>query len=1034
MPSPLPLTLAEIIFDEVKGQHLNLPVEWETDIANLQSQSSWDDRQVASKELLPKIYREIHKCQEASSPMAALCLSGGGIRSATFNLGILQGLARHKLLERFSYLSTVSGGGFIGGWLSAWMHRAGGDRQSLGHQRELDFSVAGVRKVSKELAQAATDPLSPEPDAIYNLRVYSNYLTPKKGLLSVDTWNLVAVYLRNLWLNWLVFLPPIIAFLMLPRLSVVLAKTQHLGATASLIIGFLFGAVALIYIGLDLPSTRFRNYGPVKFVIFCLVPLVISAFGLTSYWSRIKDAPDKWSFVLFSLALSAIPLVLFFIIKAVVTRKLKPQSTGAGNKQESWASVMLKRVGALVLILVAFALTSLIVWFIVTNKLPFPLNLEQSWARAYATFAVPSLLLVMSFGGTLIAGFTSRFTDAEDQEWWARAGAWIGIVIGGWIVFHLLVLFGPSLFFDLQTQLLDKKNWNLKTLGSVKGGATAVIGVVSGAITLFGGFSSKTPAHGAKNGDGGSKTKSMLLIKVAGVVFAAFIAILLSLVSDWLLASSVGNWISQQITGSAPLLNSVEPRDIVYHSPGRLILVVLGIFALIGFLFGLVINTNRFSLHYYWRNRIMRAYLGASNNKSNDTKDEPTDLGASNKKSNDTKEELTDLGASNKNSNDTKEDLTDLGASNKKSHDTKDEVTDLGASNKSTDTKNKFTEFDQSDNLKMHELKNQRPLHLLNLTLNLVGGKRLEWQDRKAESFSVSPLHAGSFWLGYRRSEDYGRGISLATAVAISGAAASPNMGYMMTSSIVRFIMTIFNIRLGFWLGNPGPAGGGDPDALVDPPYKSDSPTQSVRPIVSEALGMTDGDSPYVYLSDGGHFENLGLYEMVLRRCRLIVVSDASTDTNYNFDSLAMAIRQIRTDFGVPIDMEEMKFGNDSEPANNYCAIGKIRYSCVDNQSDDSTNDHFYDGTLIYIKPSLLGDEPRDVLTYQSANPLFPEEPIADQWFSESQFESYRALGSHMIEMICKHRPDETQVSPLDYFVLQGRAHVSRNRAAVKIE
>lgn len=102
--------------------------------------------------------------------------------------------------------------------------------------------------------------------------------------------------------------------------------------------------------------------------------------------------------------------------------------------------------------------------------------------------------------------------------------------------------------------------------------------------------------------------------------------------------------------------------------------------------------------------------------------------------------------------------------------------------------------------------------------------------------------------------------------------------------------------------------------------YKLDSPRESVRPIVEEALGLTDDKKPYVYLSDGGHFENLGLYEMILRRCRFIVVCDASTDTEYEYEALAMAIRQIRVDFGVPIDMSEMKFGRTPNAENNYCA------------------------------------------------------------------------------------------------------------------
>src|SRR5437660_1123965 len=241
-------------------------------------------------------------------------------------------------------------------------------------------------------------------------------------------------------------------------------------------------------------------------------------------------------------------------------------------------------------------------------------------------------------------------------------------------------------------------------------------------------------------------------------------------------------------------------------------------------------------------------------------------------------------------------------------------------------------------------------------------------------------------------------GISLGTAVAISGAAASPNMGYMMTSPIVRFLMTLFNVRLGFWLGNPGVRGSGR-----KPTFDHDSPTQSVRPIVAEALGMTDGKSPYVYLSDGGHFENFGLYEMVLRRCRFIVVSDASTDTEYNFDSLAMAIRQIRVDFGVSIDIKKMCFGSAPKHEHDYCAVGKIRYSCVDKKAEADSDD-LYDGVLIYLKPSLTEDEPRDVLNYHSANPTFPQETIADQWFSEAQFEIYRALPNHMVATLCQAR------------------------------
>jgi hypothetical protein len=341
---------------------------------------------------------------------------------------------------------------------------------------------------------------------------------------------------------------------------------------------------------------------------------------------------------------------------------------------------------------------------------------------------------------------------------------------------------------------------------------------------------------------------------------------------------------------------------------------------------------------------------------------------------------------------------------------------------------------------------------VLNLALNLAGGDKLAWQDRKAESFTVSPLHAGSYWLGYRRSLVYGGddgGISLGTAVAISGAFVSPNMGYMMTSPVVRFLMTLFNVRFGWWLGNPGAAG--DETYWLETavglirrpfgrrsgkPFESASPLLSVRPIVAEAFGKTDDKAPYVYLSDGGHFENLGLYEMVLRRCRFIVVCDASTDAGYSFDSLAQSIRQIRVDFGVPIEMRDVSISPPSQGLRGkYCSVGKIRYSCVDRKPGDGMQDADFDGTLIYIKASMIGEEPRDVINYGRGSKTFPQEIIVDQWFSEAQFESYRALGSHIIDKICSGNQrdinDQNRIS-LAAFERKAKEHNQLNLHAFK--
>ena len=141
----------------------------------------------------------------------------------------------------------------------------------------------------------------------------------------------------------------------------------------------------------------------------------------------------------------------------------------------------------------------------------------------------------------------------------------------------------------------------------------------------------------------------------------------------------------------------------------------------------------------------------------------------------------------------------------------------LGASNAHRSKgAHRFTGFDEQDDVLMCSLSPQKPLHVVNMALNLVGGANLAWQQRKAESFTATRLHSGSCRIGYRPSTEYGgrysasprnTPISLGTAMTISGAAASPNMGYN-SSPLLTMVMTLFNARLGWWLGNPAQPGG----------------------------------------------------------------------------------------------------------------------------------------------------------------------------------------------------------------------------------
>lgn len=1021
-----PLTLAEVLFTELYGDpakqtsgsagallnekiknerknkqpHIMLNDGWFDDA----EQKQWEERTKASNEIVPIIYQEIHdranefedqgraldaadKVKDEAkadgdrarktlrAPRSALCLSGGGIRSATFNLGLLQGLARNGLLDKFDYLSTVSGGGFIGSWLTAWIHNSGLENviAELGRDRPVDD-------------EQQPTPLDPEPDPVYNLRIYANYLTPKKGLLSPDTWTLIAVYLRNLILNWLVFLPAIMTLLMLPRIWAALINTvgssRHPSIYLALgIAGVVAGVISLFGILRNLPSIGNRNWKvrPILIVVVFLLSLTAVLFCL--YWMGIKREPSLATLAIGSRFWEPFWADIVAVMNGnkpgwpsfVIVGALLPAGPLLILSWMRGTSKIIEPILSIVLVFAAGAVTGLLTYAAVHAELLRYLA-GLFWVRydlLYASLAVPSVLIVLMIGGTLIAGFSSRFSTAEDQEWWARCGAWTLIIVLVWVVVTPLVMFGPLFLINLRGLFSGN------TFGSTKSVITTVVGLVSGAITLLGGASSKTPANGEVESNDLKTRAASVATSVAGAIFALFLIILLVWLTDWLLfglarAMHTAGYLAAMPLSPAHDLDSLRLLPVWFQVLATVALFILALVA------GRLINTNRFSLHYYWRNRIVRAYLGASNpDRDNQT--------------------------------------------------IKARVA------------NHFTGFAASDGIRMSKIAKGgtgKLFHVINIALNLAGAEKLEWQDRKCESFTVSPLHCGSYWLGYRNSADYARGeprkedetegtgISLGTAVAISGAAASPNMGYMMTSPITRFLMTLFNVRLGFWLGNPGIAGGGEPSTFNIPTFDRDSPTQSVRPIFSEALGMTDAESPYVYLSDGGHFENLGLYEMILRRCRFIVVSDASTDTSYDFESLAMAIRQIRVDFGVPIDIQKMSFGSNPDAEHDYCAIGTIRYSCVD-KADKKDKDDLYDGVLIYIKPSLTGEEPRDVLNYHRANPSFPEETIVDQWFSESQFESYRMLGNHMIQKICDE-PGTKAIGPLDRFREQAEAHVNR--------
>ena len=1049
-----------------------------------------DELEKASDIRLAAMYTRIHRHEHGQS---ALCLSGGGIRSGTFALGLLQGLARYNLLKQFDYLSTVSGGGYIGGWLTAWLHR---------HRDEL----AGV---TEDMSTAEPkSKVDPDPPAIQYLREYSNFLTPKSGLLTADTWAFLAIYLRNLLLNWLVLFPLLLALLALPRLNVALllsrpgltARLGFPGRYVLLAAGSLLLTLALTYIIVSRPAVSAKiversrfwrgRLDQRSFLKWCLLPLVASAFCLTTYWARSFEAnrgrttaatngalDEKWVwFVIFGVGVT----VAAWVISAFsLERFTRPREF---SKLEAAELVILTLIGAVGGLLLYLASTF--------GAIPDP-PLEWWVKEWYASLAVPLMLLVVLLATTLFVGLTSKglfgwseLLNDEDREWWARFSAWLLIAMMAWAAFSVLSLHGPRFFF-----------WAPGWVSSVAG--------ASGVASLLAAFSSKTPANEEQAARKGGLLKTFVgdqLLPLLALVFLLAFLVALSLLTSvimyaavsvvppllrWL-GSSAGDALRDGVSLAAVVPDGDWHMRVVHYSRFLYVLLFILFMGAVGLLLANRINLNKFSLHAGYRNRLIRGFLGASRDrglrrpnpftgfdpednvhmhemrpvlfKEGDFQDleslavklgeaeappppdgktgraaEPPTLSGRLKSwlRKDTRDELAGFMGTTQLPPRLRINLiADLNAILESEHIVPDDRP--GATAPLTKVEPGVPPDDRAllrkrtilrdaypDEIRLKYPPAHRLLHVVNTSLNLVGGKKLAWQQRKAEPFAFTPLHAGSFRVGYRRSRHYGgpRGASLGTAVAVSGAAASSNMGYYTTSPVLSMVLTLFNVRLGWWLGNPGPAG--------EKTFYREAPRLSLRPVVEEAFGLTDDANPYVYLTDGGHFENLALYEMVLRRCRLIVLSDAAEDGKFKFNDLGNAVRKIRIDLGVTIDFDEVRILKEKpkkdEPHSDkytYWAFGRIGYSRVDKVTTRDADGRTVvadapDGLLIYIKPTVYKDaEPRDVLQYKEANEDFPHQSTGDQFFDEPQFESYRMLGWHIMNNICRNYFDDAHGAP----------------------
>ena len=840
----------------------------------------------------------------AKSKLMGLCFSGGGIRSATFNLGILQGLAELGLLRCFDYLSSVSGGGYIHQWLAAWSKRR------------------GFTAVERQLIPLPDDrnPGS-HPEPIRWLRRYSNYLTPEKGLLTGDTWVAVAIWLRNTLLNQAILISGLLFLLLLPHLAVSRRLIPGSSPSAAVVIGIIFflSSVAIYFLGENL--SRFadsHSFGQGAMEAWVVAPLMLSSALLALLIPTISSEPLgphlSVTFLASSLVMLAVALTVTLAGGAPLAYlSTHGDSTTYKSVTEFWRAQpkCFVRVKLLIAFLgmIAAAVASAIggaawiagsVILIAKMYTKFP----TYWWRLTFVIAPPLLLGSCLVTMLLIVGLLGRsFQDAR-REWISRLAAWIGLFMLLWIMSLGFSLLGYEI-----VKWLCRKLWTAGLPAFVAWITTSLGGLLA---------ARSSKSSGAQSDVAPRFSLIEFLARVGPFAFIGGLLLLISALAEFVFRHAKSGGLSTLIAA--------------YVLPLAICLIL-----------SWRVDIDEFSLHAFYRNRLSRCYLGASNIPRNP---------------------------------------------------------------------NPFTGFDDADTeVALSDLLPsdgyEGPFPIFCAALNLTFGEDLAWQERKAASFAFTPLFSGYDvpWTaskkenlklrfnGFVKTATYAYpkpGIHINTAAAISGAAVSPNMGYH-SSTAVAFLMTMFSVRLGWWISNPRVLNE-DGSALGDPSdYPWPSPRVSLWSLGKELFGMANDTRNYVYLSDGGHFDNMGLFELVRRRCRYIVICDAEDDHGLTFGGIGMAIRKCRVDFGaeISLDLRCVQHGKDSEYSSDHCVVGTIKYPEDSARSEPP-------GIVVYIKSSLTGDEPADVLNYKKEHPFFPSETTLNQWFTESQFESYRRLGHHV--------------------------------------
>jgi hypothetical protein len=305
-----------------------------------------------------------------------------------------------------------------------------------------------------------------------------------------------------------------------------------------------------------------------------------------------------------------------------------------------------------------------------------------------------------------------------------------------------------------------------------------------------------------------------------------------------------------------------------------------------------------------------------------------------------------------------------------------------------------FIHFDESDTnpvpLKDINPQGSAPYHLINATVNLPSSESVVLRERKSDFFLFSKYWCGAPSVGYHKTDQWRANdapVDLATAMAVSGAAASSYMGLGSMPTLTA-LLTFLNVRLGYWIRRPL-----NSRLLARPGFLC---------LMREMIGVAMSENQsWINLSDGGHIENMAVYELLRRRCKFIISIDGEADPRSTFEGHLTLVRHAQIDFGIRIepDLTDLRPDLTTKFSQSHSMMCRVRYPAVGGPADPAADRHpAGQGLILYLKLSVTGNELEPIKRYRRLNPDFPHQTTLDQFFDEEQFETYRQLGVHVAE------------------------------------